>query len=258
MNLGIVVIVALVAAISFLASGYLIGLQRGKAARDRIRAELAHLGREKEPLAQQLQEAQVLLNQRSVQLAALQQGGRDDEPLRSQIDKSITRLLEPLLEHDLQTRELRDAVNGLLRPMVERERLGLELTRLDANLSGRSGLSQLLSTMAKRAGFSTVLVTDNSGLPLAESEGAKEVDVLGASIGLLLNLIDRIATNGGAAPLAVVLRDNDNRIALHRFFKVDGQRYVLTAVTSGNFLPPDVLDPALTRIEQVLTRHALG
>jgi hypothetical protein len=191
-------------------------------------------------------------------MAAMPLGGRDDEPLKNQIDESIKRLLEPMLEHDLQTRELRDAVNGLLRPMVERERLGLELTRLDANLSGRSGLSQLLSTMAKRAGFSTVLVTDNSGLPLAESDGAKDVDVLGASIGLLLNLIDRIACNGAPAPQAVVLRDSDNRIALHRVFKVDGQRYVLTAITSGNFLPPDVLDPALTRIEQVLANHALG
>lgn len=258
MNLGIVVIVALVAATSFLSAGYLLGLQRGKAVRDGMRVELAHLDREKEPRERQLHEAQLLLNQSAVQMAELQQGGRDDEPLKNQIDQSIRRLLEPLLEHDLQTRELRDAVNGLLRPMVERERLGLELTRLDANLSGRSGLSQLLSTMAKRAGFSTVLVTDNSGLPLAESDGSKDVDVLCASNGLLLNLIDRIASNGGPAPLAVVLKDNDNRIALHRIFKVDGQRYVLTAITSGNFLPPDVLDPALTRIEQVLTHHALG
>ena len=38
MNLGIVVIVALVAAASFISAGYLIGLQRGKMARDGMRA----------------------------------------------------------------------------------------------------------------------------------------------------------------------------------------------------------------------------
>ncbi len=242
----------------FLILGYFFGVRRGRNARDALRKDLLRLKEERSQCAQQLYDTQVLLKKTQEQLAARPSMVPGAQPLKNQIDSALKSLLQPLLARDMEARELRAAVNGLLAPMVERERLGLEMTRLDDNVVGREGLSQLLSTMANRAGFSTVLVTDDNGLPMGQNDGAQQVDMLCASLGLMLNMVDRIATNGGAAPLAVVLRDSDNRISLHRLFKVDGQRYVITAITSGSFLPPDVLDPALARIERVLTTKKLG
>lgn len=156
---------------------------------------------------------------------------------------------------DGAARELRAQMDGLLRPMAERERLGLELTRLDQDLATHAGLPRLLSSIASRAGFSTVLITDDAGLPLAVNEGARDAELLGASASLLLTLVDRVVQHGAPAPLGAVLRDSENKNVLHRIFRVGHERYVLTAVASGGFLPPDVLDPTLVRIERLLTAH---
>jgi hypothetical protein len=202
-----------------------------------------------------LQQSQALLRQSDQKLTARPAEISQGESLKDLIDSSIKNLLQPLLARDLQARELRDAVNGLLGPIVERERLGLELARLDPSLSGRGGLGELLNTLAKRAGFSTVLITDNNGLPMGQSDGAKEVERQCATLGLLLNMVDRIGGGGAPAPLAVMLRDTENQVALHRLFKVEGQRYVLSAVASGGLLTPDILDPTIARIERVLTKR---
>jgi hypothetical protein len=252
MNVGFSVLLALTALGCFTAVGYLWGVHLGRDAREQMRAELLRVGTERARCEEQLSQAQLMLQEAQGQLADHTQAGASAEPLKSQIHDSMKELLKPILARESQARELRDAVNGLLAPMVERERLGLELTRLGPHQAGATSLSSLLDAMAKRAGFSTVLLTDNSGLPMGQSEGAQHVEMLCASLGLLLNMVDRIATNGCAPPLAVVLRDADNRIALHRMFNVEGQRYVLTAVSSGSFLPADILDPTLSRIERTL------
>jgi hypothetical protein len=261
MNTGIAIVGAVVAAIPVIVAGYLIGIRRGVGARESLRRDLAQSQTVLATCEQELRQSQHLLQRAHEQLAARPAvtGSAEavkERPLKDQIDSSLTNLLQPLLARDLHTRELRDAVNSLLGPMVERERLGLELARLDAGLSGRGGLSQLLSAMATRAGFSTVLVTDNNGLPMGQSDGAKQVEMLCATLGMILNMVDRIATSGGSTPLAVVLRDADNQVAIHRLFKVEGLRYVLTAIASGSFLSPDVLDPTLPRIERVLTSRS--
>jgi hypothetical protein len=258
MNIAIAVLGALLASVPLLAAGYLLGVRRGIAARDAVRSELARSNDERNTQAQEVRRYQELLAQAERQLAVRPMAQPNSEPLKEQIDTSIKTLLQPLLTRDSQARELRDAVSGLLAPMVERERLGIELSRLDPALSGRGNLSQLLSAIATRAGFSTVLVSDNNGLPMGESDGAKQIDMLCATLGLLLNMVDRISSSGGSAPLAVVLRDADNQVALHRLFKVEGLRYVLTAISSGSFLSPDTLDPTLARIERVLMAKAPG
>lgn len=259
MNIVIAAVGALLAAIPLLLAGYLFGVRRGVSARDGLRAELARREIEQAAQAQELKQARAALRQAEEKLAeklATRGGTSSEEPLKEQIDSAMKNLLQPLLARDLQARELKEAVNGLLGPIVERERLGLELARLDPNLSGRGGLSQLLGTMATRAGFSTVLVTDNNGLPMGQNDGAKDVDMLCATLGLLLNMVDRITSSGSASPLAVVLRDSENQVALHRLFKVEGQRYVLTAVASGGLLTPDILDPTIARIERVLSSRS--
>ena len=261
MNPGIAIVGAVIAALPVVIAGYLLGIRRGAAAREALRRDWVESQTTLAACQRELLQSQNLLQHANEQLAARPAvaGGTEvmkERLLKDQIDSSLTHLLQPLLSRDLQTRELRDAVNDLLGPIVERERLGLELARLDPGLNGRGGLSHLLSNMATRAGFSTVLVTDNNGLPMGQSDGAKRVEMLCATLGMILNMVDRIANSGGSNPLAVVLRDADNQVAIHRLFKVEGQRYVLTAIASGSFLSSDVLDPTLPRIERVLTNRS--
>lgn len=217
---------AVLALFAFGLGGYLTGLRRGRIERGNLRIELKRT---------------------AIRLAQLDQQVRDS-----------SQSFDRLKAHDLQSRELKEALDGLLRPMVERERLGFELTRLDGNFSGRTGLSRLLTAIAQRAGFASVLITDNNGLPLAQNDGAPSADMLTASVGLLLGLVERIRSNGAPAPIAVVLRDSDNGVAVHRFFRVDERQYVLTAVASGSFLSPDVLDPTLARIERLMSDRSSG
>jgi hypothetical protein len=264
MNPGIAIIGAVIAALPVVIAGYLLGIRRGAAAREALRRDWVESQTTLAACRRELLQSQNLLQHANEQLAARPAVAGGTEMVKErllkdqkdQIDSSLTNLLKPLLSRDLQTRELRDAVNDLLGPIVERERLGLELARLDPGLNGQGGLSHLLSNMAMRAGFSTVLVTDNNGLPMGQSDGAKRVEMLCATLGMILNMVDRIANSGGSNPLAVVLRDADNQVAIHRLFKVEGQRYVLTAIASGSFLSPDVLDPTLPRIERVLTNRS--
>jgi hypothetical protein len=258
MNIGLAIMGAVVAAIPVVIAGYLFGVRRGVAARDALRSELSRLEAEQAIAKEELLRNQGLLLQAQQELAARSPSTSTSGPMKEQIDSSLKSLLQPLLTRDLHVRELSKTVSGLLGPIVERERLGLELARLDPSLSTRGALSQLLSAVAKRAGFSTVLITDDNGLPMAQSEGAKQIEMLCATLGLLLNMVDRISSNSGSHPLAVVLRDADNQVSLHRLFKVEGQRYVLTAIASGGFLPPDILDPVLARIERALIGKSPG
>jgi hypothetical protein len=259
MNLVISIFGALLAAIPLVLAGYLIGVRRGAETRTALRSELAQLQATLAACEGELRRYQELLLAAQQQMASRspesEAGAAKGEPLKSQIDASIRNVLQPLLAREQQTRELRDAVNGLLGPMVERERLGLELARLDAG-SGKGGLAPLLTAMAKRAGFSTVLVTDDNGLPMGQNDGAKQVELLSATLGMILHMVDRISRAGGSIPLAVVLRDTENQVALHRMFKVDNRRYVVTATAAGGLLTPDLLDPTLARIERVLTTRS--
>jgi hypothetical protein len=179
------------------------------------------------------------------------------EVLRAQIDAALKGLLGPLLERDAEARNLRETVQGLLGPMVERERLGLVFSQLNGEAQTRGELPRLLTLIAERGGFATVLLSDAEGLPLATNDTRENPETLAATTSLLLTLADRIAQGGDPPPIAAALRDEDNRVVLHRIFHVGHERYVLTAVNKGVFLPPDVLDPTLVQIERLLAEQAI-
>lgn len=179
------------------------------------------------------------------------------EVLRAQIDGALKGLLGPLLERDAEARSLRETVQGLLGPMVERERLGLVFSQLNGEAQTRGELPRLLTLIAERGGFATVLLSDAEGLPLATNDTRENPETLAATTSLLLTLADRIAQGGDPPPIAAALRDEDNRVVLHRIFHVGPERYVLTAVNKGVFLPPDVLDPTLVQIERLLAEQAI-
>jgi hypothetical protein len=267
-------VLALVAAGLCLAGGYLFGVRRGTAARETLRRHLA--GRsdelqatraESQAMRTELQVARIEAQDLRSELAGArvdlarprptEAPGRDPKVVREQIDDALKTLLGPLLERDTEARNLRETVQGLLGPMVERERLGLAFSQLDRDVQTRGGLPRLLSLIAERGGFMTVLISDAEGLPLATNDTCENSETLAATTSLLLTLADRIAQSGDPPPIAAVLRDEDNRIVLHRLFRVGEERYVLTAVSKGLFLPPDVLDPSLVQIERILAGQAI-
>lgn len=222
-----------------------------RAEADQLRQQVQGMGAETEQLRAQVDTLRT-------ELASRPRADRDPQLIKAQIDDTLRTLMGPLLQREADARGLREQVQGLLGPMVERERLGLEFARLNREATTRGDLPHLLSMIAQRGGFSTVLLSDAEGLTLASNSGTENPEVLSATTSLLLTLADRIAQGGDPPPIAAALRDEDNRVVLHRIFRVREERYVLTAVNKGLFLPPDVLDPTLVQLERLLADHALS
>lgn len=148
--------------------------------------------------------------------------------------------------------DLRETLREVIEPYNEDQRLHRALSTLDQEFSSRGELPDLLRRIAHRGGFTSVILSDEVGLPIATHGGAHVAETLAAVSSLLLKLVDRLATAELPAPIGAVFRDVDNQLLVHRVFSVGGERFVLTAVTRARALNPDVLDPALIRIEALL------
>ena len=94
---------------------------------------------------------------------------------------------------------------------------------------------------------------EKSGMAAKHPTIPGSTDVVAGISSLILTLTDRIAGAGGAAPLAVILRDCSNQRILHRIFTAGGARFLLTAVCKGDDVATDTLDPALGALETVLS-----
>jgi hypothetical protein len=203
-------LLALSAALMFLASGYLIGIRKGDAARENLRLlnrgfakEIAHLR----------------------QLSMTPKSGDDG---------------------------LRATLQDILSPLVHRERLSYELSRLEGGVGHQRDLTAILDQMADKGNFSSVLLTDAQGWRVAASSATQESERLGATASLLLLMADRIASSGSPAPLSLMLYDTTNTTTLCRIFQVDSHRMTLTVVASGADLTPAAIDPALVKLNAVL------
>ncbi|MGH1341652.1 MAG: hypothetical protein ACRBN8_08890 [Nannocystales bacterium] len=170
--------------------------------------------------------------------------------------REVQHTLAPLLEKDRKSEGLHKMMLDVLGPLMEKERRAHGLTLVSPNRRSRHELPKLLDTLAQRGGFATVLLSDEMGLPLAASAAARDADVLAGVSSLVFSLTDRVVRSGGPAPLAVLLRDASNQRILHRIFSVDGERYLVTAVSRGGTLTTDALDPALAALEDILGTQA--
>ena len=171
------------------------------------------------------------------------------ETLRSELQSTLA----PLVAQD---RENHKMMLDVLGPLMEKERRAQGLTLLSPNKRGRSQLPRLLDTLVRRGGFAAVLLSDEMGLPLAASNGARDADVIAGVSSLVLTLADRVASSGGSAPMAVLIRDASNQRILHRIFTVNNERFLVTAVAKGNEIATDALDPALPALEEMLDSQA--
>lgn len=190
---------------------------------------------------------------------ALSEERRQRLAWKEQADKAqreIERLSsEARSRKDDQNGALRE-VERLLSPYIERERLLLDLARIDG--ASRSGLPDLLDAIAKKAHFASIVLSDESGLPVAASRDTRDPEGVAATSSLLFTLADRLAERGSPAPIAVLVHDEANETILHRLFRVETTRFLLTASGRGHGVMPETLDPTLHSIERALLRQPLS
>jgi hypothetical protein len=147
---------------------------------------------------------------------------------------------------------LRTAIQEVLAPLVERERVSLDLARVPSS-GRRHGLGPLLDAIASIGGFTAVVLSNDQGLPLAASPAEADQDRLLAAAARLFIVADQIA--GMRGPLSVLIRDANDATTLCRMFRVRDQRLFLTAASNDPRLASSALDPALVRIESALVEE---
>ena len=154
-----------------------------------------------------------------------------------------------------QEQSLRTTIENALAPLVQREQLSIDLSRIASDAGTRRDLTKLLDLIASAGNFSDVVLSDEDGLALAANAAATEADRLAANSSLVLLMADRIAGDGRPPPLAVMLHDEANKTTLSRIFRVQDRRLSLTVIASAEGrLTPTALDPALTKVTSSLAR----
>ena len=151
-----------------------------------------------------------------------------------------------------QDRSLRTTIQHVLAPLVDRERISLDLSQFAGSVGQRRDLVPLLDKVATVGRFKTVLLANEEGLPLAANSAALHLEQLAAASTRLALVADQIAGEHGVAPLSVMLRDASDATTLCRVFRVQDQKLTLTAVSSDSRLASVALDPALAKIEMAL------
>ena len=150
---------------------------------------------------------------------------------------------------------LKSTIEQVLAPLVERERLSVDLARVGGG-GQRRDLSPLLELVTRVGGFGSVLLSNEDGLVVASAGTAPDFDAMAAATARLTGAADQFAARRGGA-LAVVIRDAADSTTLCRLFSTHGQRMALTATSNDTRLATVALDPALAKIETALAAQVL-
>lgn len=186
-------------------------------------------------------------------LAGLRRGSKERTRLRG-----VTEQQAAILQHWKQRnadalddgRTLKSTIEQVLAPLVERERLSVDLARV-GSAGQRRDLSPLLELVARVGSFGSVLLSNEDGLVVASAGTAPDFDAMAAATARLTGVADQFAARHGGA-LAVVVRDAADSTTLCRLFTTHGQRMALTATSNDTRLAAVALDPALAKIETAL------
>lgn len=181
--------------------------------------------------------------------------GKARDALREQnraLAESHARLEERTAAQGRDDGELRAALEKMLAPLLQREQLSMDMSRIEAHEGTQRDISTMLDRMAEKGNFSAVLLSDEQGWPLAASRGVGDPARLVAISSVLMLLADRMQRDGAPSLLSLMVHDASNMSTLCRLFTVNAQRLVLTVVAPGGQLTPAVLDPALVRLNAAL------
>lgn len=154
-------------------------------------------------------------------------------------------------EESEQNESLRATIEEVLTPLIRKEQLAQGLSHV--SLGAHRDLTPLFDQIAEKGGFSTVLLSNEEGLPLAANTAAGDSGRLLATASLMLLVADRIAGQQAPAPLAIMIYDETDASTLFRIFRIHDHRLSLTAVTRGARVTPTVLDPVLARVGAALS-----
>ncbi len=190
-------------------------------------------------------------------LAGLRRGSSERTRLRG-----VTEHQAAVLQHWKQRNALDDdgtlksTIEQVLAPLVERERLSVDLARV-GSAGQRRDLSPLLQQVARVGNFGSILLSNEDGLVVAAAGTAPDFDGMAAATSRLTDAADQFAIHRGGA-LAVVVRDGADSTTLCRLFTTHGQRLALTATSNDTRLTAVALDPALAKIETALAAQVAG
>jgi len=175
------------------------------------------------------------------------------------VEERLRTVLAPLLaERGDGARDVRRVIGEALEPLLERENLGRDLAAIQVGSGSLADLPAVLDAIAAKAGLSSLVLSDDSGLALAASVGSSEVDSLSGTAAFFVTLAERAERASLPRPLSCVVLDETNRVTVHRLFSVAGTRFNLSAVSRGRPMAPGVLDQALLPLERVLGRREVS
>ncbi len=275
--IAMVSVLALGAACAFGGGGFLLGARLGRGARSALRAELEASAQKAQVLETEVaaskreSAATALKDELRVLADAVSSQERSQEALKAEMQAQVAsiarlsndpetlkqdlqRLVAPLVQQrDAEARKIGDMMKEVLAPMLDRDRLGRELMQVKVG-TGLRDLPRVLDAICEKGGFSSVVLSDDEGLPLASNGAARNVESLAGTSALFFTLVDRAAERREARPSAVLVQDEGNQVTLHRMFTVGSSRFVLTAVGRGLAVAPGALDAALPKLENALAR----
>jgi|GEM_PF-1539620 len=209
----LVVALSFIGCVALLTGGYLFGAKKGQGVRAELEGELDKL---------------------SSELKAL----------HSETRKDLHRVLEAVQAHE--------KLEELLEPIAVREKLGLELSRVEYSL--QNSLNTLFEETAKIPGLERLVLSDESGLLLTASGGhSSKLEALAGSSSLLFVLSDRFKRVGIPSPNAFVAHDDKNA-TLYRIFSVDGARYMLSVISSNPNMSPSMFDGIVHKLQSLLSK----
>lgn len=242
------VVTAALAAGAMSASGYLLGARRGVRARDALRDELSQRAEAAERARAEREKTAALLDRANAEVTVAQ---RESDELRAALTRATDALARPR-ERAVPAPAPLDEVRRMLAPLLDKARLDESLTAIAGAETTRGELPRLLDAIARRGGFDVVVLSDDSGLPVAASAAADRAEPLAAVASMVLTMADRVTASGSPEPRAVLVHDAEHRTLVHRVLRARGERFLLTAVGHGTALGVDALDPAVSRIERLL------
>jgi hypothetical protein len=191
-------------------------------------------------------------------LAGLRRGSSERARLRAVAEQQAA-VLQHWKERNAgaldNDRALKSTIEQVLAPLVERERLSVDLARV-GSAGQRRDLAPLLEQVARVGSFGSILLSNEDGLVVAAA-GNADFDSMAAATVRLTGAAEQFAAQRGGA-LAVVIRDAEDSTTLCRLFSTHGQTMALTATSNDTRLTTVALDPALAKIETALTAKAAG
>lgn len=247
------IVIGLASAALLVFSGYVLGAKQGMQKRQLLRQQTRmfrqqnHINREEiKQLREQVNEYKRRDNTHKDDV------GEKIEAVLAQGD-ALREMVEPLIQRDAEFQNFHMTLQQTLHSLAQGEQSDFDLSDLTVNSKHRSELTGLLDQMAKKANLTTVLLSDEAGLPLATNSNATQADRMTAVSSPILLLCERISRSDAPAPLSVVIYDESNTQTLCRIFQVNDQKLYLIAQSVGVRLSPTALDAALPKVDRLLS-----